>query len=137
MIYNKIMLTILFSYADWGVLLLRVIFGLIFLVHGWPKLKNLKGTQAWFDSMGFKPGVFWGTLVALLEVVGGLLLMAGLFTQIVAILFAMQMFVITIWKMRLGQKLAGGYELDLILLGVAVAFALNGGGAITLDGFYF
>lgn len=130
------MLTILFPYADWGVLLLRVIFGLIFLIHGWPKLKNLKGTQAWFDSVGFKPGVFWGTLVALLEVFGGLLLIVGFLTQIISILLAIQMFVITIWKIKIGQKFVSGYELDLILLGVAIAFMLNGGATYALDAYY-
>src|SRR3989338_6911501 len=82
----------LLVFNDFGLLLLKIVLGLIFLVHGWPKIKNLKETHANFEMMGFKPGVFWGTIVAMVEFFGGLLLIAGLFTQLGAILIAVQMF---------------------------------------------
>ena len=131
-----IMITYLFNFADWGVLLLRVVFGLIFLLHGWMKIKNLKNTQEWFSSIGFKPGGFWGTLVMLVETVGGLLMIVGLLTQITALFLAAVMVVATLWKIRNGQGLINGYELDLILLVVALAFLVNAGGLYSLDAYW-
>ena len=107
-------------------LALRVAVGVIFLAHGWPKLKNLKQTQQWFDSIGFKPGVFWGTFIALLETFGAGALILGFFVQPLSLLFAVQMLVATFWKIKKGQGLSGGYELDLSLLAAALVLATLG-----------
>ncbi len=104
------------AYSGWAFATLRVVVGVIFLAHGWPKLKNLKQTQEWFGSIGFKPGVFWGTFVALLETFGATALILGLFVQPLAALFVVLMLGAGFWKMKQGQKLSGGYELDLVLL---------------------
>lgn len=129
------MFQILLVFNDFGLLLLRVVLGLIFLVHGWPKIKNLKETHANFEMMGFRPGVFWGTVVAMVEFFGGLLLIAGLFTQLVAVLIAIQMLVATAWKMKRKQGLAGGYEFDLLLAVSALVLATSGSGLISLDNY--
>ncbi|HLD34793.1 MAG: hypothetical protein UY12_C0008G0003 [Parcubacteria group bacterium GW2011_GWA2_47_8b] len=94
---------------------LRIVFGAIFLVHGWPKLKGLRATAENFEMMGFRPGKFWGTFIAFLEVFGGLAIILGIYTETLATLFAIEMAVATIWKMKRGQKFVGGIELDLIL----------------------
>jgi putative oxidoreductase len=130
------MLTFLFQYADWGILLLRVIFGLIFLAHGLAKIKNLRATQEWFGSIGFRPGKFWGTLVALTETAGGFLVILGLLTQVAAAFLAIVMLVALGWKIKNGQKLISGYEFDLILLAVALAFFTNSGGLYSLDAYW-
>lgn len=130
------MLLPLFQYADWGVLVLRVIFGLVFIAHGWPKLKNLKQTHVWFESIGFKPGVLWGTIAAVLETVGGLLLVLGLLTQIVSILLAIQILVAVIWRIKSSHQFIGGYELDILLIAVGIVFAVNGGASFALDNYW-
>ena len=104
---------------------LRVVVGLIFLAHGWPKLKNLTQTQGWFASIGFKPGWFWGTLVALLETLGSASLMLGFFVPQLAALFAVVMLVATLWKLKMGQKFSGGYELDVLLLAACLLLAAS------------
>lgn len=129
------MFQILLVFNDWSLLLLRLALALIFLVHGWPKIKNLKETHANFEAMGFKPGALWGTIAAVVEFFGGLLLVAGLFTQLVALLVAVQMLVATAWKIRRKQKLAGGYEFDLLLAVSALVLATSGGGLISLDSY--
>ncbi len=111
------------AWSGWAFVLLRAVYGALFFVHGIPKIKNLKGTNAWFDSIGFKPGVFWGTLVALLEVAGGALLALGLWVQPIALLFTVQMIVGAIWKISQKQKFAGGWEIDLVLAVVGLALA--------------
>jgi len=74
------MIQILFIYNDEAMLILRLVLGLIFIAHGWPKIKDLKATAQGFQGMGFKPGKFWGTVVAIAEFFGGLLFIAGLET---------------------------------------------------------
>ena len=127
------MIPSLFLWSGWALFLFRVVYGALFVVHGIPKIKNLKGTNAWFDSIGFKPGVFWGTLVALLEVGGGALLVVGLWVQPIALLFTVMMIVGAIWKISQKQKFVGGWELDLILAAAGLALAVMGGGALGIN----
>ena len=111
-------------------------FGIIFLVHGWSKIKNLRETGQNFEMMGFKPGSLWGTGIAIIEFFGGLFLIAGLFTSITALILAFEMIVTTIWKIIRRQKLIGGYELDLALLVSLLVLATIGGGIYSLDTYW-
>ena len=127
------MLTILFPFGEWMHLVLRLAVAIIFLAHGWPKIKDLKTVADNFNAMGFKPGRFWGTYVAVLEVLGGALLLLGAGVQILGILFAGEMLAAAIWKIKKGQKLINGYELDLLLLSACLALATWGGGLLAFD----
>ncbi|MBI3046286.1 MAG: DoxX family protein [Candidatus Harrisonbacteria bacterium] len=130
------MIPVLLVFSNQALLVLRVVVGLIFVAHGWPKLKNLKGTQAWFGSVGFKPGWLWGTLAALLEGVGGPLIIVGFGTQPFSFLLAIQMLVAAIWQKRQGKNFSGGYELDLLLVAALLVLAATGGGTISLEGYF-
>ncbi|MBM3257445.1 MAG: DoxX family protein [Candidatus Liptonbacteria bacterium] len=131
------MFPLLYIWSDWGILILRVFFGAIIVVHGWPKIRNWEETARNFEAMGFKPGNVLGPIVAILEFFGGIALMAGFYTQLIAALLVVQFIVATIWKIKNGQKLVGGWELDLMLLGAAVLFTVLGGGAFSLDHLLF
>ena len=129
-------ITLLSIFSEWGLVALRVAFGVVFFAHGFSKFKNLKETQEWFQSIGYKPGAFWGTLVALVETLGSLAIILGFYTQSAAVLLAVVMINSTIWRMRQGHKLVGGYELDLALLGIALFLATNGAGIYSLDAYW-
>ena len=119
-------------YDTWAVLLLRVALGIVFIAHGWPKLKDLKQTAKNFDAMGFKPGKLFGTIAALLEFFGGIALILGILVTPVAALFMLQFIIIMIWKWAKHMPLVGGWEIDLLILaGVFVLFTL-GAGALAL-----
>ena len=124
----------LFIFSDWSILILRIILGLVLLAHGWPKIKNLSGNAQNFAGMGFKPARFWGTIAAVVEFFGGLFLIIGLLTQLVALLVAIQ-FVVAILKVKGKQGLVNGYELDLLILGAALLLVTVGGGFYSLDVF--
>ena len=119
--------------GGWGLLLLRIVFGAIVIAHGFPKLKNLKETSLNFSNMGFRPGVLWGTLVALLESLGGIALVLGLMTVPLAMLFMMEFFVIVIWKLAKHGAFVGGWEFDLLLFAAAAVLFFSGAGTISLD----
>lgn len=126
------MIPVLLAFSDLALLVLRVVFAAVFLAHGLPKAKNLKSTQEWFGSVGFKPGWFWATLVTILETAGAVLVLLGFGTQPIAFLLAGQMAVVTLWKLKNGQKLNGGYELDLLLMAAGLVLATMGGGNLAL-----
>lgn len=113
-----------------ALLVSRVIFAATFFYYGWPKLKDLKANAEDFEVMGFKPGWFWGTPIALLETGGSLLILLGLFFAVVPLLFIAHMATGTVWKITSTDKPFTDWSYDLILLGMAVLFALIGPGSI-------
>ena len=54
------------------------------LRNRWQKIKNLRANAQNFEMMGFRPGIFWGTIVALTETIGSLAVILGLGTQIIS-----------------------------------------------------
>ncbi len=128
--------TLLPLLSDWALLAVRLVIAAIFLAHGWPKLRNLKINAQNFSGMGFKPGAFWGTIVAFVEVFGGLAILAGFQVQIVGLLLAIDMVVATGWKIKQGMKLVNGFELDLMILVSCLALAALGAGIYSLPNFF-
>lgn len=126
------MIQFLLIFGDWGLLVLRVIMGFIMVKHGWPKVKDLKTTAANFEGMGFKPGRFWGTLVALAEFIGGLALIFGFLTQVFAIILLVE-FAVILLAIKRKAGFVGGYEFELLIFGVLLLLALFGAGSVSLD----
>jgi putative oxidoreductase len=115
-------------------LLLRLVIGCVFIVHGYPKFsaEQRKQGREWMKSMGLSAGfILFGAVV---EFFGGIALLLGILTQVVAALFALWM-LSTTWlaKAKMKKKFAGGYEIDIILLVASVALAALGGGVFSID----
>jgi len=119
-----------------GALVLRMVLGISFFVHGIVKFQDgIGNTAGWFESIGI-PG-FLAYVVATIELVGGLALILGLATRIVSALLAIIMIGATL-KVKLAVGFLGngqmaGWELDLAFLAMAVYLALNGSYALSLD----
>jgi len=65
----------------WASPLLRLGFGLLFLVSGVLKFLNLEGTSQFIASVGIPLASIFAFLVAIVEVVGGIFLLLGLWTR--------------------------------------------------------
>ena len=106
-----------------GLFILRLVVGLIFLSHGVMKWQNLPGTLDFFTSLGFLP--FWAYVVATVETAGGLSLILGLFSRLFGVLLAgvMVVAILTV-KWPLGGWAAS--ELELLLLASTLAISLIG-----------
>ena len=120
---------------DLVLLLVRFLFGVLFIYgDGWKKIKDIKSTIKMFSEMGFKPGVFWGTFIALLETVGAILLILGIYTHLFAALFGAMMITAIIWKKKIG-KIWEAYELDVVILALALTIMSVGSGKYILVNF--
>jgi len=117
-----------------ALLLLRLGVAVVFLYHGYQKLfAQSQRYVAAFPHMGF-PGYF-AHIAGVLEFFGGILLVAGLFTRISALLLAGEM-AVAIWKVHLpqgGLPAVPNYELPLVLAVAAFALVALGAGPISLD----
>lgn len=114
-------------------LILRIILGIILIIHGYPKLfKNFSNTVVWFNDAGLKPAKFWVLTIGILEFFGGISLIFGFLTQLIAILLSIQFLFIILWIKR-GQKLVGGYEFDLTLFAISFSLIFLGAGAYAID----
>jgi putative oxidoreductase len=122
---------------DWGIMILRVVVGLTFFMHGWQKLfeMGLPGVTGMFGQLGIPAPSMAAALVSFLEVAGGAALIAGLFTRWVAILLVIDMLVATVLVHLPKGFFAGegGFELTLLLGAASAALALTGPGAYALD----
>ncbi|TMJ02125.1 MAG: DoxX family protein [Alphaproteobacteria bacterium] len=120
--------------------ILRIGIGLILIPHGAQKLFGWFGGMgfekftALFNTLGYRPGAVWVTLVALTEFVGGILLVLGLFTRAAAL--ALVIFMIVAVHFTSGKGFfwtAGGLEYSLLILLVGLVFLIRGGGEYSLD----
>lgn len=120
--------------------LLRVGIGLILIPHGAQKFFGWFGGMGFarfvqlFESLGYRPGALWVTLVALTEFVGGILLVLGLFTRFAALCLVIFMVVAVHFTSAKGFFWSqGGLEYSLLILIVGLVLLIRGGGGYSVD----
>jgi putative oxidoreductase len=127
-------------YADAGQLILRVVVGGVVLAHGLQKLGMLggggvAGTTGFMASLKFTPSRPWALIVTLAETVGASLMILGFLGPIGPGIVAADLIVAVIafhapkgfWNNE------GGYEYVSVIAAGALATALTGHGAYSLD----
>lgn len=123
---------------EYGLLILRLVVGLIFAGHGSQKLYGWfggggpQGTGAFFASLGYRAPAAMAIVAGLSELGGGLLLAAGFLTPLAALLLATVMLnaiATVVWT----KGFLGGYEFEVTLMTVGITLAATGPGEISLD----
>ena len=121
----------------WGLLVLRVVVGGIFFAHGAQKIfeYTLAGTTQSFAGMGVPLPEIAAPFVAFLELIGGAMLVLGLFSRLAGILLAVDMVVaLVLVHLPAGFWVGeGGYEFVALLGASALAIAFTGAGRFSVD----
>jgi putative oxidoreductase len=122
---------------DLGLLLLRIGIGVMFTLHGYPKLMG--GPEQWTQVGGamklvglhFAPA-FWGFMAAVAEAVGGQLLALGLFFRIACFLLLVTMLMAVLVHVSSGDDFnAYSHALESAIL--FLSLLLIGPGRLSLD----
>jgi putative oxidoreductase len=126
---------------DSGILVLRLVLGLLMAAHGSQKLfgwfggHGLAAVSGMFESLGFRPGRFFAPAAAISEVGSGLLVALGLFGPVGPALMLTVMIVAAVsvyWPNGL-FAMSNGIEVPLLYGVGAAALALTGSGVFSLD----
>jgi putative oxidoreductase len=120
----------------WGLLPLRCVVALVFLMHGGQKVVyfGVAGVADMLTKLGFVLPVFFAVVLMVIEVVGGFAILFGYFTKIAGLVLAVEM-AIAIYVARLGGGFFTpyGYEFELTLMGACLTFAAVGAGGASVD----
>lgn len=119
---------------DWILLLIRTVLAAVMIYYGWPKIRDPASNANDFEQMGFKPGMFWGTLIAVVEFFGGIAILLGFYAELAAALFAFQMMVGTFWKLKI-KKPFSDYSYDIQLFALCLVLMFQGAGTYALKRF--
>ncbi|MEU6319848.1 DoxX family protein [Streptomyces sp. NPDC047009] len=129
------------SASDWGLLLIRLAFGLLMAGHGAQKLfglfggKGLTATGRGFAALGYHPGKVYALVGGLSEFLGGLGLAVGLLTPLAAaaLIGVMINAMVTVTGSHGLWETRGGVEYSVCIAVVALAVALMGPGRLAVD----
>jgi len=126
--------------GTWATVPLRLAMGVAFVGHGLqkvlgsfggPGLKQFSSFPAPFSFM--RPAALWMGAAAFAELIGGLLIVLGLFTRLGAFLIVCVMLTAifgVLWPKFFAPE---GMELALAFLGMALALLILGGGQLSVD----
>ena len=127
-------------YASWSDIadtLVRLVVGIMFLMHVWGKFKV--GAAAVGANImaknGLEPGLAFAYAAMFLETVGGICIIIGLFTRFFAAALAIEMGLALLFVHFAKGYAAGGggYEYVLLIGAVMFAIAIRGGGPYSVD----
>lgn len=126
-------------HGDLALLLLRIVAGVAFILHGWPKIQN---PFNWMGENAFAPGVFQA-LAALAEFGGGIAWVLGALTPLASLGMAGTMVVaVYVHAVMMGDPFVangpgGSYEPALGYFCISMVFLALGPGGISVDRLIF
>lgn len=127
-------MSLLAKNTDRALLVLRLAVATIFIAHGYQKVFGMghAGVEGFFTQLAIPlPGIAAWAVMAL-EFAGGIALLAGFYTRVLALLFVADMLG-AIGFAVLGRGFIGGYEFEFLLCAGSLTLALAGAGAYSAD----
>lgn len=125
--------------GSFAMLLIRVVFGGLMLLHGMPKILNFSAISANFDPIGLG-GTLSLSLVIFAEVFCSIAIMLGFLTRLASLPLIINMSV-AVFAVHAGQPLVAmngpSMEVPLIYLTIFVAILFAGPGKFSVDKFSF
>lgn len=128
------------TYKTWATVPIRIALGMIFIAHGAQKVFGAFGGSglgkfiATAAPLGLWPSWFWMGSAAFAELIGGVLVLLGLFTRIGAAAICAVMIVVIAgihWGNFFVQD--RGMEFPFAMLCMAIMLLYTGGGKLSVD----
>ncbi len=120
----------------WGLTILRIVVGIVFLMHGGQKLfvSGFHATAGYLHHLAIPYPLVMAVILTLAEFLGGIALIMGLFTRWVAAALAIDMTVALV-KVHLhgGFFAPSGFEYVMVLLAANLCLAISGPGMLAVD----
>ncbi|HEY8139769.1 MAG TPA: DoxX family protein [Nitrososphaera sp.] len=109
---------------------IRIVLAITYLAHRVPSLSEFDRVQGFVGSLGLPPEAAF--VVAVLEIGGAIAILLGVLTRITAGFFIVFMTCTTI-VVKLSRGFVGGFEVDVLLLTIAVSLMITGPGRISVE----
>ena len=125
------------SEQSWGLTVLRVVVGIVFVIHGGQKLFvfGIHGVGGMLGTLGIPLPMVAAVVVSMVEFFGGLALLSGFLVRWAAPLIAIDMLVaILVVHLKNGFFNPQGFEYPLTLLAACITLMFAGAGAASVDG---
>ena len=126
--------------GTWATVPLRLALGIAFIGHGAQKVLGSFNGPGWAKFTAYpapfpfmRPPWLWMAAAALSELIGGILVLLGLFTRVGAFLITCVMLVAIIGVLWPAFFAPAGMELAVAFLGIALALLVTGGGQASVD----
>ncbi len=124
------------KHSEHAALVGRIFFSSLFVLYGYFKLTGFAGTSAYMAKQGLPAQSVFAALAVIIELGGGLLLLVGYQTRLVALGLAVYVLVAALIA---HTNFADGNQLshfmkNMAIVGGALAFVAFGGGTYSLDG---
>ncbi|MGF9564451.1 DoxX family protein [Neorhizobium sp. JUb45] len=113
--------------------LMRVLCGVIFSVHGFPKIMDPYKAVGLVEGLGFYPGAFWSPLLSFTEFFAGILIAVGFLTRPAAVA-ATVILLVTVYAhwVHMGQGYSGA-EKSILWVAMTIFFAVRGANSQSID----
>jgi putative oxidoreductase len=124
----------LLTYGLLAPLILRVVIGFIAIDLGYLKLgkEKIQWTEL-FETIRFHPAQVFVKILAGIEIIGGLMLLVGAYTQIVAIIFAVIYFCEAVLEYRQEVLETRSLPFYILMFAISLSLIFTGAGAFALD----
>ncbi len=124
----------LLTYSLFAPLVLRVVLGVILIDLGILKFKSEK--ERWittFNGLGLKPAEMLVSLFGLIEVVGGIMLVVGLYTQIAALVFVVVFAIEFYLEWTEANLLKRDLVFYILCFAISLSLLVSGAGTMAFD----
>ena len=121
---------------DLALLILRFGLGVMFILHGYPKIQGGIKTWTWLGGNGMGAfginifPVFWGFMAAFAEFFGGIMILLGLYTRLFALLLFFTMVTASAYHFSNGDSIFPSHAVELSIVFLSLFF--SGGGNYTI-----
>lgn len=124
----------LLNYALLAPFILRVVIGLIFIDLGFLKFRSEKARWiASFEALHLRPADLLVALYAIIQIIGGTLLLVGLWTQVAALVFVVSTGAELYIEWSAREVLKRDMVFYLLLFVISISLLLTGAGAFAFD----